>query len=576
MGSVPGPTATATSSAEGAPEPPSNPVAPSDVSPATAPWWGKVLGWISGLVTMVLARWFGATLLGFGLGTAVAYGIGRLVLRGSRRELLPVFSLVLGQVVYMSAGLLLLQSQLSPNPWLYLDLVVPVVLLTAYVAWPGRASASGLLVWQVLGIGFHLYTLVRPEALAQQVAGIVETPSAQTIGSVVVWILDRLLTGTLVVLCTRVWCEEQAKARRKERACAACGEEVAPERRACGNCGHPVPVRPVTPRGSLAGGWLLGTALVALFGGCAWSGWQFVRAVSEGWYLPPASTGLLSVMVIGVSAATGAGCAFLAFRNGAPRFAAAWAALPLALLVPLLLSTELLSPKVKSATRAAYRKKLRRELSRENLISELQRQDDTLFRNFRDPQALQLGERYDGLEVTIPPSLPRVERGSVGPNDLGDTFSSGEIYTGSEQNQVVKVECYRLVPGYVLDVKRATDTINATLKEQWIRGFSSANAEALGQDVESWKAMNDEERAALVELYHRTKLKVADQTKVTLGGTAGSRTIFTSTEGFPMAARSEVYVRGPVFLNVVVTTLTPEELPSGAVEELFHSIRFSP
>jgi hypothetical protein len=176
-----------------------------------SPWWAKVLGWIVGLGTMALFRYLGGTILGFAICTALAFGIGRLVLRGARRELLGAFSLLLGQIIYLSVGFLVLRLDFARQPGHAIDVIVPLGLLIAFVAWPGRVTTVGLVLWQVATMIWNGYTLFHSEALAAQLADLNVKPSNANTGAVIVWIIDRLLAMGVVFFNFKSWREERKK-----------------------------------------------------------------------------------------------------------------------------------------------------------------------------------------------------------------------------------------------------------------------------------------------------------------------------------------------------------------------------
>jgi hypothetical protein len=239
------------------------------------------------------------------------------------------------------------------------------------------------------------------------------------------------------------------------------------------------------------------------------------------------------------------------------------------------------APGVRREAQTRYREALRAQFSREGLLSEFQQSAQGA--SAHEPQTLELGETYDHFQLTVPSGLPMPVKGDSPSYAESTVFGSEVIYFGGDQNQYVKVDCYRLRPemevvgdevkaGKVVEI--FTTGVNKQLTDAWTQRFAGATASSLAGGKDDPSPLNPEQNAALLELFQTTRVDETRRSQVSIAGCPGSKTLFASQKGYPLAARSEVLLHGSVLVNVIASGLTEEELQTGRIDELFRSIRF--
>lgn len=268
-----------------------------------------------------------------------------------------------------------------------------------------------------------------------------------------------------------------------------------------------------------------------------------------------------------------------ALRKGLARYAGIFSVTSLALTLLMASMTSNWTSKLRTPARTTVPAAADNQFTREAFLTAMR--DVASWVDDHDPQSIRRGKDFDGFELTIPAGVPlakeRPREPTVAP------FSSGVTYYGGDQNRFTRVECFRLSPGYRPQseagsrklVEGFTDEINQQLLDQWTTRFQGATAKRISENGDEAIALDDVNRARMLELWHSTHVAVARRSSVQISGCPGTRTVFEAPQGFPVAARSEILLHGSLLVSVVVGGLTQEDLEHGPADELFRSIKFS-
>jgi hypothetical protein len=257
-------------------------------------------------------------------------------------------------------------------------------------------------------------------------------------------------------------------------------------------------------------------------------------------------------------------------RNGLPRW---WGIRAIGILCAIPVAVHLTSeaaPEIKARADAAYQEKLWRELTPDRLAQMLRQR--LLAPPARPPQTVAQPD-FEGLQFTVPASLPPVSSEKLGAEDLGRVFTSGLSFQGREHTFMVTVECYRISPRYRFDLQKVSRAITDDTLKHW-SGPAWGTGSSLDSPAFDQFALDAGQRRAVTALLASSSLREISHTTGEVAGVPSVRTLFATYGGVPMAMRTEVFLKGDIFVYALATGVSQDDLTTGPVAEFFDSIQF--
>lgn len=175
-----------------------------EVTPKPTAWWESCIGWGGAAFGLAVVKFAGMDLLLHGLGIALGYGMGHMLLRGSRRVLLLPFGLLVSQALIVGVGLALTMGFQNLD-WYHLDVAVPILLAILLVVFPNWLLVGLSIAMEVFYLAVHIAALSRVPVVLEALPF---DPAGHEAG-LAVWILSRLAAIVAILVGVLDWRKAQ-------------------------------------------------------------------------------------------------------------------------------------------------------------------------------------------------------------------------------------------------------------------------------------------------------------------------------------------------------------------------------